>query len=122
MRRISTRRCYSAPSANTTTCPRQILAQFAGRVVTVGEIGEFVLTETAFRETHYRRQILKPLEVADPPAITVSIRRAPTRHVRLARYADQVHLERPSSSVEVEAWIIWGLVRVQPCRVRVAEG
>jgi hypothetical protein len=50
---------------------RQILARFAGRVATVGEIEEFVLTETAFRETHYRRQILKPLELADPPAITV---------------------------------------------------
>jgi hypothetical protein len=40
-------------------------------VATVGEIEEFVLTETAFRETHYRRQILKPLELAEPPAITV---------------------------------------------------
>jgi three-Cys-motif partner protein len=50
---------------------RQILARFAGRLVTVGEIEEFVLTETAFRETHYRRQILKPLELAEPPAITV---------------------------------------------------
>jgi hypothetical protein len=44
---------------------RQILAKFAGRVATVGEIEEFVLTETAFRETHYRRQILNPYSPDD---------------------------------------------------------
>jgi hypothetical protein len=32
---------------------------------------EFVLTETAIRETHYRRKILRLLELAEPPAIRV---------------------------------------------------
>ena len=47
----------------------QILARFAEHVASVGEIEEFVLAETAFRETHYKRQVLRPLELADPPAI-----------------------------------------------------
>lgn len=43
---------------------RQILQHFGGREATVGEIEEFVLAETAFRETHYKVQVLKPLETA----------------------------------------------------------
>jgi len=50
---------------------RQILERFSGRVATVGEIEEFVLAETAFRETHYKRQVLRPLELADPPELEV---------------------------------------------------
>ena len=48
----------------------QLLARFGGGVASVKEIEEFVLAETAFRETHYKRQVLKPLELANPPAIT----------------------------------------------------
>ena len=53
---------------------RQIRKRFDGQETTVGEIEEFVLTETAFRETHYKVQVLKPLESAgvveaiDPPS------------------------------------------------------
>jgi len=50
---------------------RQILTRFAGRVATVGEIEAFVLAETAFCDTHYKRQVLRPLELADPPRIAV---------------------------------------------------
>ncbi len=52
---------------------KQILERFGGREATVREIEEFVLAETAFRETHYKRQVLKPLESSgtieaiDPP-------------------------------------------------------
>ena len=52
---------------------RQILRRFGGQEATVGEIEEFVLTKTAFRETHYKVQVLKPLEsdgvveAIDPP-------------------------------------------------------
>ena len=49
---------------------RQLLAHFGGRDATVAEIEHFVLAETAFRETHYK-QILKPLELAEPPMIEV---------------------------------------------------
>ena len=48
----------------------QLLTQFAGREVSVGEIEEFVLAETAFRNAHYKR-VLKPLEIAKPAVIEV---------------------------------------------------
>ncbi len=47
----------------------QLLGRFGGAVATVEEIEEFVLAETAFRETHYKRHVLKPLELADPPKL-----------------------------------------------------
>ena len=50
---------------------RQLLTHFGGRETTVGEIEQFVLGETAFRETHYKRRILRRLEVAEPPLIEV---------------------------------------------------
>jgi three-Cys-motif partner protein len=50
---------------------RQILSRFANCITTVREIEAFVLTETAFCHTHYKKQVLKPLEVSDPPRIAV---------------------------------------------------
>ena len=50
---------------------RQLLTRFGGCDASIGEIEEFVLAETAFRETHYKRQILRPLELAEPPMIEV---------------------------------------------------
>lgn len=47
----------------------QILERFVGRVASVREVEEFVLAETAFRERHYKVQVLKPLELAIPPLI-----------------------------------------------------
>ncbi len=41
---------------------RLILAQFAGREAKVEDIETFVMVETPFRETHYKRQVLKPME------------------------------------------------------------
>ena len=49
---------------------RQLLANFAGRAASVGEIEEYVLAETAFRNSHYKR-VLKSLETATPPMIEV---------------------------------------------------
>ena len=45
---------------------REIMERFQGRETTVGKLEKFVLAETAFRETHFRR-VLKPLEMSDPP-------------------------------------------------------
>lgn len=39
-----------------------IVSRFSGRAVGVSEVEEFILLETAFRETHYKRQILAPME------------------------------------------------------------
>lgn len=41
---------------------RQILAEFGGRTVTVEDIERFVVTKTAFRETHFKTQVLRKLE------------------------------------------------------------
>ena len=48
---------------------RQVLARFEGREASVEKIEEFVLAETAFREAHYKRHVLKRLELSDPPMI-----------------------------------------------------
>lgn len=41
---------------------KQIVARFSTQPATIREIEDFVLMETAFRETHYKRQVLAPLE------------------------------------------------------------
>jgi three-Cys-motif partner protein len=48
---------------------RQIVNHFKGKQTTIGEVEEFVLAETAFRETHYKRQVLRPMELSDPPQV-----------------------------------------------------
>ena len=48
----------------------QIFERFAGKETTIGEIEEFVVAETAFRETHYRK-ILKEMEYAQPPGFVL---------------------------------------------------
>jgi three-Cys-motif partner protein len=47
----------------------QILRRFSGRDATVADVEEFVLAETAFRETHYKK-ILKDLEIGSPTLLT----------------------------------------------------
>jgi hypothetical protein len=51
---------------------KRIIARFAGQEASVGEIEEFVLAETPYRETHYKRRVLKELEGANPPHIEVA--------------------------------------------------
>jgi three-Cys-motif partner protein len=52
---------------------RELIARFGGKNTTVAEVEDFVLAETPYRETHYKRQVLAPLEregrlrVKDPP-------------------------------------------------------
>lgn len=50
---------------------KQIFDQFVGKEATRRDVEEFVLAETAFRETHYKRHVLKPMELATPPALEV---------------------------------------------------
>ena len=40
----------------------EVSGHFSGRTVSVEEIEEFVLVETAFLSTHYKRQVLAPME------------------------------------------------------------
>ena len=46
-----------------------LLDRFQGRETTIADIEEFVVAETPFRETHYKRQILRPLELSQPPRL-----------------------------------------------------
>jgi three-Cys-motif partner protein len=50
---------------------QQILERFGGQVTTVGKVEEFVIADTAFRETHYKQHVLRELELADPPLLRV---------------------------------------------------
>lgn len=50
---------------------RQVTSAFAGRDAAVEEVEEFVVAHTAFRETHFKSQVLKALEKATPPRLTV---------------------------------------------------
>lgn len=47
----------------------QVIERFQGQETTIGEIEEFVVSGTAFRETHYKRQVLRPLETSQPPRL-----------------------------------------------------
>lgn len=45
-----------------TVLRRAIVDRFGGKITTVGEVEEFVLADTPFRETHYKKQVLADLE------------------------------------------------------------
>ena len=47
----------------------QIVERFKASEATVGDVEEFVLAETGFRETHYKTKVLRLLELSDPPGI-----------------------------------------------------
>jgi len=63
----------------------QILERFSTREVAVQEVEKFVLAETAFRETHYTRQVLATLKKSSPPGL-IPINPRPAR--RPATYED----------------------------------
>lgn len=48
-----------------------LLQNFKSRAVSVAELEYFILTQTPFRETHYKKQILLPMESLQPPEIKV---------------------------------------------------
>lgn len=50
---------------------RAIVERFRGTETTVAEVEDFVLAETAYRETHYKREVLAALERSDPPQLKV---------------------------------------------------
>ena len=64
----------------------QIFDRFQGQETTVAEIEEFVLSETAFRETHYKR-ILSEFEKSQPPGLVAVDPPARTRR-GIGTYSD----------------------------------
>lgn len=63
-----------------------LVRKFKGKSVRVSEIQNFILTKTAFRETHYKRQILAQMEKAEPPEIRVKAKNRPRRGTFLDDY------------------------------------
>ena len=63
----------------------QIIKQFYGQETTVRAIEEFVVSQTAFRETHYKGHVLKLLETSQPPRL-VAIE--PPVKRRIGTYSD----------------------------------
>lgn len=48
-----------------------LLKAFKSKSVSIAELENFILTQTSFRETHYKKQILGPMEKVQPPEIKV---------------------------------------------------
>ncbi|TMB69882.1 MAG: three-Cys-motif partner protein TcmP, partial [Chloroflexi bacterium] len=61
---VSSQLTLFAPEPSYQQLRELLVGRFAGRSVSISAIEEFVVVETAFRETHYKRQILAPMERA----------------------------------------------------------
>ena len=59
------------PKPNYNLLKKLLLKEFSGKIVSIEQIEEFVVIKTPFRETHYKKQILKPMEEEEPPKIKV---------------------------------------------------
>jgi three-Cys-motif partner protein len=49
-----------------------IVEKYEGKTISVSELENFIITSTPFLHTHYKRQILVPMEKASPAEINVS--------------------------------------------------
>jgi three-Cys-motif partner protein len=59
------------PSPDYHLLKRLICEEFKGKKVSIDQIEDFVVIETAFRETHYKREVLRSLEYSNPPEIVI---------------------------------------------------
>jgi len=59
---VSSQLTLFSPEPNYAQLKAMILTKFAGADVSVESLEEFVIVETPFREAHYKRQILSPME------------------------------------------------------------
>lgn len=50
---------------------RILTEQYKGAIVSIKEIEEFIIAETPFRKSGYKSEVLKPMELANPPQIKV---------------------------------------------------
>jgi three-Cys-motif partner protein len=55
---------------NYASLKRTLVQRFKGQSVSIPELENFILLQTPFRETHYKRQILAPMEKSEDIAIT----------------------------------------------------
>jgi three-Cys-motif partner protein len=59
------------PEPSFSELKRRIVKRFRGRQVAVSDVERFVVCETPYRETHFKRQVLKLMEQADPRELDV---------------------------------------------------
>lgn len=50
---------------------RRVLDAFRGKVVSIGQLEEFVVAQTPYRETHIRKYMLVPMEKATQPELAI---------------------------------------------------
>jgi hypothetical protein len=62
-----------SPEPDFADLKRRLVSKFAGQEVSVSEVEKFVLAETPYRETHYKKQVLKAMERAKPPELQVTV-------------------------------------------------
>ncbi len=67
------------PEPNYGSLKRLIVEEFHGKRVSIEELKHFVSAKTGFRETHFKRQILRPMETALVPEIVVAVDRGDRR-------------------------------------------
>jgi three-Cys-motif partner protein len=72
---VSSQLTLISPEPNYFQLKQQIIGNFAGQQVTIEDVERFVVVDTAFRETHFRRQILIPMEKSRELEIVASPRK-----------------------------------------------
>ncbi len=60
------------PSPNYNELKATLVRNFKGKIVSIEKIENYVLTQTPFRETHYKRKVLAEMEKASKPEISVT--------------------------------------------------
>jgi len=63
------------PKPNYTQLKKLIVAEFTKKTVSIENIEEFIIIKTPFRETHYKKQILAPMERTDEIIVNSSKKR-----------------------------------------------
>ena len=63
------------PEPDYSLLKKLIIEEFRNKMVSIEQLEEFVVVKTPFRETHYKRQILIPMEEAKTSEIEVSNRK-----------------------------------------------
>jgi three-Cys-motif partner protein len=48
-----------------------LVRQFKGKTAGIEEIEEYILVDSPYRETHFKRQVLKPMEDSLPPGLVI---------------------------------------------------
>jgi three-Cys-motif partner protein len=59
------------PEPDYSLLQRQVVAHFAGGTADVGEVERFVVEDTAFLPSHYKRRVLVKMEASVPPGLDV---------------------------------------------------